>query len=348
MIRRLITLVLVALFCCSALSLAEEMTLFVDDAGRSVEVPAKIERIAPSGVMAQMMLFSLAPSSLVSLSSRWDAAVEAFLDISHLPVLGALYGTGGELNLESLAAADPQVIIDVGEPKDTIVEDMDAVSRQVGIPAVHIGSSLRTMPEAYRRLGALLGIEEEAEALAAYCEEVFTRAEAIMEKVGEENKKTILYLIGDVGQNVTAKGSYHGELLDLFADNVAVVDNPTARGTGNESDMEQITMWDPEIIIFAPESVYAHVGSDPVWQTLTAVQQKQYVEAPYGPFNWLGFPPSIQLHLGALWLPTLLYPEACDYDLYTEVQRFYALFYHYDLSLETFNELMANAMLPAR
>lgn len=34
------------------------------------------------------------------------------------------------LNLEELLAVDPQVVIDVGEPKSTIVEDLDALQEQ--------------------------------------------------------------------------------------------------------------------------------------------------------------------------------------------------------------------------
>jgi len=49
------------------------------------------------------------------------------------------------LNLEEIANVNPQVIIDIGEPKSSIVEDMDGITEQVGIPAVHITATLETM-----------------------------------------------------------------------------------------------------------------------------------------------------------------------------------------------------------
>ena len=52
-------------------------------------------------------------------------------------MLGQLYGNS-DLNLEELAAADPQIVVDVGEAKGSIAEDMDGLQRQAGIPAVHV------------------------------------------------------------------------------------------------------------------------------------------------------------------------------------------------------------------
>ena len=37
-------------------------------------------------------------------------------------------------------------------------------------------------------------------------------------------------------------------------------------------------------------------------------------EVPNGPYNWMGFPPSVQRMLGMMWMAKLLYPETVDYD----------------------------------
>lgn len=97
--------------------------------GRTVEVPKNIERIAVSGPLAQIVLFALAPDKLVGIANAWDGTAAAFFDEKYynLPELGQLYGGKGEMNLESLLTSGAQVVIDVGEPKDTIVEDLDAL-----------------------------------------------------------------------------------------------------------------------------------------------------------------------------------------------------------------------------
>ena len=323
-----------------------EVVIFTDSAGREVEVPANISRIAVSGPLAQIAVFALAPDKMVGIAEEWTPEAELYLPTEYyqLPVLGQLYGGKGELNLETLFASNAQVVIDVGEPKKTIVEDLDSLQEQTGLPFVHITAHLDGMGDAYRMLGKLLNMEGEAEVLATYCDDVYARTMKIMDNVGENGKASLLYLLGNTGLNVIAKGSYHAEVIDMLANNLAVVESPSSKGTGNETDMEQILIWDPDVIIFAPDSIYETVASDPTWQSLSAIQKGSFYKVPFGPYNWLGFPPSVQRYLGMIWMTQLLYPDAAEYDLYSEVARHYELFYHANLTENQYNALVANSI----
>lgn len=320
--------------------------LFTDSVGREVDVPVNIERIAVSGPLAQIVIFALAPDKMVGIANEWDSTAEKYLPTEYynLPLLGQLYGGKGELNLETLLSSGAQVVIDVGEPKDTIVEDMDALQEQTGLPFVHISAYTATMGDAYRMLGKLLNMEDEAEVLAAYCDNVYAKTLTIMDEVGEEGKIKLLYLLGDKGLNVIAVGSYHAEVINMLSNNLAVVDDPSSKGTGNETDMEQILLWNPDVILFAPDSIYETVGTDPTWQNLAAIQNGKYYEVPFGPYNWMGFPPSVQRYLGMMWMTQLLYPNVAQYDLYNEVSQYYQLFYHTNLTEDQYNELIANSI----
>jgi len=317
--------------------------IFTDSVGREVEVPSDITKVAISGPLAQIVIFALAPDKLVGVAAQWDKTAEEFLDTQYynLPILGQLYGGKGELNLETLIASGAQVVIDVGEPKDTIIEDLDGLQKQTGIPFVHITATTDTMGGAYRMLGKLLKMEEQAEVLAKYCEDTYKRTQDIADGVSKVN---LLYCLGDKGLNVIAKNSYHSEVIDLLSNNLAAVDNPSSKGSGNEVDMEQILKWNPEVILFAPGSIYPTVGTDPAWQMVTAVKNARYYEVPNGPYNWMGFPPSVQRYLGMMWMAQLLYPETAGYDLYKEVQNYFKLFYHCDISEEQYQKLIANSI----
>ena len=98
---------------------------FTDSAGRTVELPKQIDRIAPSGGLAQMALFAIAPDKLVGISGQWKDAALPYVGVQYrdLPVLGQFYGMKN-FNKEAVLSANPQVIIDVGEKKETIVEDI--------------------------------------------------------------------------------------------------------------------------------------------------------------------------------------------------------------------------------
>ena len=322
---------------------APETRVFTDSVGREVTVPVQIDQIAVSGPMAQIVLFALCPDKLVGISNAWDESAAQYLDTEYynLPLLGQLYGGKGELNLETLLESGAQVVIDVGEAKGSIVEDLDALQEQTTIPFVHIDAALATMDETYTLLGDLLGMPDEAKALADYCRSTYDRALTIADSVEKAN---LLYITGDAGLNVIAQGAYHAEVIDLLSNNLAVVDDPSSKGTGNEVDMEQILNWNPDVILFAPDSIYDTVAGDAAWQGVTAIQNGAYYEVPMGPYNWMGFPPSVQRLLGMLWMAKVLYPEAADYDLYTEAAEYFELFYHCELTREQYDALAANSL----
>lgn len=322
---------------------AAETVEFTDSVGRTVTVPANITKVAVSGPMAQIVLFALCPDLLVGIANEWDDSAAQFLDTEYynLPLLGQLYGGQEAMNGEALLASGAEVVIDVGEPKDTVVEDLDTLQEQTGVPFVHISATTKTMGDAYRQLGKLLNRADEAEVLATYCEDTYARAEALAASV---DKVDVLYVTGSQGLNVIAQGSYHAELLDLMTNNVAVVESPSSKGIGNEVSMEQLLVWNPEVLLFAPDSIYDTVAENDGYAQMAAIQTGRYYEAPMGPYNWMGFPPSVQRYLGLLWMGAVLYPDAIDYDLQEEVTKYFDLFYHCDLTTEQYEALVANSI----
>ena len=343
--KKLTALLLAALMLLTAVSCALGETVFTDDLGREVTLPDAITRLMPSGPLPQLYVYGIAPDMFVGLASKWYDSAKGIIPEDHLslPYFGQLYGSA-DLSVEQLALADPQVIIDMGEPKKNIYEDLDGLEAQTSIPAVYIRSTLETAPQAYRRLGELLDREAQAEEIAAFLERVYARTVSIMDKVGD-NKKQVLYITGDEGHNVLAKGSYQAELIDMLADNLAVVDNPVSKGTGNEVTMEQIMLWDPPFLVFAPDTVYDKVKDDPTWKLMTAVASGNYIRTPQGPHNWLGSPPAVQQYLGLIWLTAELYPEYCDYDVKSDILEFYRLIYHCELTDAQYDALTAGAFL---
>lgn len=319
--------------------------VFTDSCGREVKVPADIQKVAVSGPLAQMVVFAIAPDKMVGVANAWDETAENYFDQKYLdlPLLGQLYGGKGELNLETLLAADPDVVIDVGEPKSTMAEDLDGLQEQTGIPFVHIDAYLASMDDTYAMLSDLLAMPNEGQALADYCRNAYDTVKAIVDGV---EKADVLYITGEEGLNVIARDSYHAEVVDMLCNNLAVVDEPSSKGTGNEVDMEQILNWDPSIVFFAPGSIYSTVADNENWQTIPAIKDGKYYEVPFGPYNWMGFPPSVQRILGMQWMAKVLYPEAADYDMYEVAQTYFQLFYHCDLTIDQYNALVANS-LPA-
>jgi iron complex transport system substrate-binding protein len=340
-------MMVMAAACTTPIDTTEPTTfVFTDSLGREVEVSTNLTRVALSGPLTQLVLFALCPDKLVGLATAWSPEAEQFIKTEYynLPILGQLYGGAGTLNLEEIAATGAQVIIDVGETKDNMVQDMDNLQDQLGIPTVHIDANTASVGDAYRKLGELLDMEDEAEVLGEYCDEVYANTLSIVNEVGESGKANLLYCLGDSGINVIARGSYHAEIIDLLANNLAVMDNPSSKGTGNQVDLEQIMLWNPDVIIFAPNSIYSTVGNNTDWADISAIENRDYYEVPFGPYNWMGFPASVQRYLGMIWLAQLLYPDVAQYDVYQEVSKYFDLFYHCNITEEQYDRLVADSL----
>ena len=318
---------------------------FTDSLGRTVEIPAELTKIVPSGHTANQVLLTIAPEKMVGVSQKVSDEQAKYLgvDTSKLPVLGAIFGSKGDLNKEEVAATGCQILIDTGEPKSGMKEDLDALQEQLGIPCVHITTTLDKWGDAYRTLGELLGVPERGQALGAYCDAAWAEASATQSKLTDDKRVRIAYLLGDAGLNAIAKGSFQGTVVDMFGDNVVVVEKASGSGMGNEVSLEQMAVWNPDLIVFQKGSIYDTVGDDATWAGISAIANKQYYEVPGMPYCWLNNPPTVNQVLGIRWLPRLLYPDMYNNDLQQVVTEYYKLFYNYDLSDAEYAELTAHA-----
>ena len=326
---------------------AEETRTVVDSCGRQVELPLTVDEIAASGSYAQMILYTLCPEKLMGLSSAFTKKQKAYIDEAYwdLPVFGQFYGGGSTINYEAILAATPDVIIDMGEAKATVAADMDSIQKTTGIPTVFIQADLDHMDEAYTLLGQVTGDEERAGELADYIRAALDEAASLVDTIPQEERKRVLYTQGEYGTEVNAAGSVHAQVVDLAGGvNVAELDSFADSG-GTEVPMEQIMLWDPEVVILAPESCYDEIFTDPAWAGVQAVQSGQVYEAPLGPYNWMDRPPSVQRVLAVKWLGNLLYPDVFQYDMIAETTEFYHLFFHYDLTEEEARALLAHSTL---
>lgn len=322
-----------------------ETKTVTDSSGRSVEVPAEITRVAPSGSTAQMLLMPIAYDLLVGLSSSPSTAQRPYFpeEMWYLPTFGQFYGSKASLNMEALIAAQPQVILDLGDAKESIADDMDRIQKQTGIPTLFIEADLDNMAAAYRMLGSLLGRETEAEPLAAFIEETVAMAQANAAVIPEGQRKTVLYGTGATGLACNAAGSSQADVIDLVgAVNAIVPEEVTNRGGGTTVSLEEVYVCDPDVILLTAGGPYDEVQTNE-WSELTAVKNGAYYEIPNLPYNWMSSPPSVNRVLGVWWLGNLLYPDLYDYDMTEVAQEFYRLFWHDDLSAEEAADMLSRS-----
>ncbi len=323
-----------------------ETKTVTDDAGRKVEVAKDITQIAPSGATATMLLMTIAPEMLVGIASSPSREQRPYVpeEIWYLPTFGQFYGAKSTLNMEALIDAEPQVVIDTGDRKATIKTDMDSIQKQTGIPTVFFEADLEHMAAAYRKLGELLGKEEEAEERAQFVEKTVEMAKEKSALVAEEDKVTIMYGTGSTGLSVNAEESSQAQVIELIgAKNAVVTDTITDAGGGTIMNMEGVYKIEPDVIVLAAGGPYEDMETNE-WSELKAVKEGKYYEIPSLPYNWLSAPPSVNMVLGVWWLGQLVYPDIYnDYDIVEVAKEYYKLFWHYDLTDEEANEMLSKS-----
>lgn len=319
--------------------------LFTDSCGRTVELPSVITKAAPSGAVATMMFAAIAPEYMCNVNSAPSEAQMKYLPgvLSSLPATGQLYGSKATLNLEELIATGAQVLVDMGDYKNGIAEDLDRLQAQIGIPCIFLEADLGHMAQAFRSLGQILsGKAERAEALASFIDETVDMAARTSALISEAERVSIMYTSGPDGLGTNSKGSSQAQVIDLIgADNAIVLEKYSSKGGGNQISLEQLYNFAPEIVIFSEASIYSTVESDPAWQVLNA----RYYEIPCQPYSWMSNPPSMNMVLGIWWLGNLVYPQYYDYDMTKVAQDFYKLFWDYDLSEAEAKAMLANSTL---
>jgi len=319
-----------------------ESYVFTDSAGRDVTLPRNIESVAPTGPLSQIVLFALCPDKLAGLASWFGDDQSEYLDGKYLslPVFGNFYSD--TLNLESVLLAAPQVIIDIGEVKPNNNDDLDGISDRTGIPTIFIQMDLGSILTAFETLGMITGETEQAERLIGYISKTLSETEQKLSTIPESSRFSIYYGQDD-GLTAVVSGSIHADVVDLAGGvNVAAVEATGRSGTAMISP-EQLILWDPDVILFAPGSVYGEAASLPEWSGLRAIKEGMFYEIPNGPYNWMGRPPSVNRILGIKWLSNLLYPDVFGYDMAAEAREFYRLFYHCELTDAQIGALLRNS-----
>jgi len=304
---------------------------FTDSCGRTVELPSDITKVAPSGAVATMFLSVAAPEYMTNVNSAFSKEQMEYLPacLEKLPATGQLYGSKSTINLEELIATGAQVIIDIGDNKKGIEEDLDALQQQTGIPCIFLSGSIENMAETFRNLGTILKDKKgRCEEVAAFIEKTVSMAKNNASKIKDEEKVSVMFSSLANGLGVNAKGSGQAQVIELIgAENAVVVEKVTSKGGGNLINMEQLYMFDPDVIVLNEGPMYQEISKDPAWAELSAVKNGKIYEIPGNPYCWLGNPPSLNMILGIWWLGNLIYPQYFDYEMDKVADEIYNLFW---------------------
>lgn len=321
-----------------------------DMAGRKVTVPTaeNIESVFSAGPVAAIFLYMVAPDKLLGWNYELnDVEKSIILDkYQDLPN----FGMGDAVNYEAVIAANPTIAINSGKINDAMVSDCDALSESLGIPVVAVDNELNNSAEAFRFMGELLGVEDHAEELAQYAEQVFTDINALSD-IPEEKKVSVYFGNGEDSLETAPRGSQHAQILDVI-NAVNVADLELGDGSRVQISAEQLLAWDPDVIVVNGEpkadksgsSAAEDILSNPDYASLKAVQDQKVYGTPNAPFSWVDRPAGPNRLIGMRWFSALIYPKYIKCDINEEIHKFFDLFYHVDLSDEQLENVLKGTL----
>jgi len=123
--------------------------------------------------------------------------------------------------------------------------------------------------------------------------------------------------------------------------NVSVDEELKISGDKSFAALEQIYLWDPDIIIANEAGVPEYMLSNEQWAALRAVKERRVYQIPNGISRW-GHPGSIETPLAILWTSKLLYPDYFKHiDMKMITSEYYKRFFNLDLDGDQVNAILS-------
>lgn len=296
----------------------------VDQAGNTVELPQPVRRVVSPYSLSTYLIYGvgaadrLMAAGFLGARDPIGAARMEAID-PRFPELSGYVMNQREINIEEIAILDPDVIFTGARSAwlDTVAE--------LEIPVVLFqGESPELLAQAMRIAGQVFGPHAAAlaEAWVDYYEGIFAQVVERTADIAPEERPRVLF-IGTEPLRVISGDMYQTDIIAAAGGQSVSAD---LTGSWNDVNLEQIVLWDPQVIIIAPYGVPLEAITDsPEWQVVPAVQAGQVYKMPSWVAPWdAPVPDSV---LGIIWLAGTLFPDLVDLDCASEAVYFFNTFY---------------------
>jgi len=210
--------------------------------------------------------------------------------------------------------------------------------RDLGVPvAEYVPESVEKVLDAIVLTGALLGPEaaERAEALTNRLKDYLAELEQAVGGLTAEERPSVLF-VGMSPFHVASGAMLQTELISRAGGRSV---SAGLSGGWREISLEQLTTWDPEVIVIAPYGNVqpADLIDDPHWAWIEAVRTGRVYKMPRVAAPWDA--PVPDAVLGALWLAQVIRPEKAPFDAAVEALALYEEHYGVSLPEQILNQL---------
>jgi len=325
---------LLRLLLLSAIALTLNAKILNDIDGKKVTLPDVTDRVFGSSPPMNYLLYTLNPEKMIGLNFKAknpnNSADELFLNkkFLSLPVIGSFHGGGQNINLETLMAYKPQLVLVWQD--DMLVQTVAHEIEKTKIPTFMVPfREINDMPRAFRLAGNAIGEGKRGEELALYAQKIISE---VHKGVSKEKSIRYYYAEGLDGLSTECDKSFHVEAMNFAGgENVHKCQQSGILGLEKIS-FETLLTYNPDVIVVQNKSVYFDLINDPMWKNLRALKAGRIHLVPVQPFNWIDRPPSFMRVIGIQWLASVFHPKTYNVNLNQRVKEFYELFLHVKLN----------------
>lgn len=334
-------LLALGLFSITSLSYANRQ--IVDQIGRTVTIPDKVERTVVLQHQTLNLLIQLdAGDKIVGVMSNWkqqlgDGYIKLAPSLENTPKVGDLTS----FDAESLVKLQPQVVFVTNYAPKEMIDKID----NLGIPVVaislrketnddksNLNPTLLNEEQAYNEglkegillIGDIVNKSDNAKALVAT---TFKQREQVSQRLQDIPKEQrVRAYMANPDLTTYGSGKYTGLMMEhAGALNVAA---STVKGY-KQVALEQVIAWDPEVIFIQDRypQVVDEIKQDARWQVISAVKNNRIYLMPEYAKAW-GYPMPEAMAIGELWMAKKLYPAKFnDIDMQKAANDWYQKFY---------------------
>lgn len=312
---------------------SEEKTtkrVVVDQVGRTVELPEKVERVVASHHFDTKLIYALGQGSKMAHKAIYAQEGEA------MERLDATYAALPELKTESHKKATAEAIMVV---KPDVVFSYAAFDQSdieeytnAGLTVVGVkGETLEETYEAMKLVGEILDCKEQADAFEAYIKGKVALIEDRAKDIKDEEKPKVLFTGPKSIYTVATGDMFQDKMIDM-AGGINV--SKELKGRWAEVSPEQIVAWNPDYIFLGSSfgtNTVEDLLKDPALSTVNAIKNKNVFIFPSN-IGWWDFPLP-QSILGTMWIGKTILPEKYeDIDITKVADEYYEKAFGYSFT----------------
>ncbi|MFH2059258.1 MAG: ABC transporter substrate-binding protein [Pseudomonadota bacterium] len=248
---------------------------------------------------------------------------------------------GGIINIEALLKTRPDIIF--LKPETAAITAEIKKLERFKLPYFVAGyRSMAQQMAIIENMGKAIGRYDKALAYTRYYKNIIKKVSSITIAIPNEKRQRLYHSINEATRT-DAPGTIEADWTKVTGViNVSVGNFLHTKGNKHFADIEQIIIWNPDVIIVNEDGVDKKILTDKKWASIKAVQNKQVYAIPVGISRW-GHPGGLETPLAILWTAKKVYPKYfLDIDLRKEIQHFYKTFFNIKLNKAMIDKILAN------